>query len=77
MVKKINKTLLDDHTQKVWELVDIVIISKSTVHRIVAENLGMIARRVVTEQTQRHENVPIECLANCYSNKADFVRTDS
>ena len=41
MVTKIHKMVLDDRQLKVRELVDIVGISKSALHRICTENLDM------------------------------------
>ena len=55
-------------------------ISKSAVHRILAENLEMrklcarVSRLLTIEQKQRREDVSIECLAIFRSNKAEFLR---
>ncbi|KYN42498.1 Histone-lysine N-methyltransferase SETMAR [Trachymyrmex septentrionalis] len=59
-----------DRRLKVRELADMVNISKSAVHRILAENLEMrklcarwVPRLLTIEQKQRREDVSIECLA--------------
>ncbi|KAJ3662521.1 hypothetical protein Zmor_006866 [Zophobas morio] len=41
MVKKIHKRVVDDRPLKVREIADMLGISKSGVHRILTENLGM------------------------------------
>ncbi|XP_018346987.1 PREDICTED: histone-lysine N-methyltransferase SETMAR-like, partial [Trachymyrmex septentrionalis] len=81
MVKKIHKMVLGDRQLKVRELADMINISKSAVHRILAENLEMrklcarwVPRLLTVEQKQRREDVPIECLAMIRSNKAEFLR---
>lgn len=81
MVKKIHKAVLGDRRLKVRELADMVGISKSTIHRILSENLDMrklcarwVPRLLTLEQKQRREDVSIECLAMFHSNKADFLR---
>ena len=81
MVKKIHKMVLGDRRLKVRELADMVNISKSAVHRILAENLEMrklcarwVPRLLTIEQKQRREDVSIECLAMFRSNKAEFLR---
>lgn len=76
MVKKIHKAVLDDCRLKVRELVDIVGISKSAVHRILFENSDM--RRCVPclltlEQKQSREDVLIEFSAKFHRNKAEFL----
>ncbi|KYN36544.1 Histone-lysine N-methyltransferase SETMAR [Trachymyrmex septentrionalis] len=80
MVKKIHKMVLGDRRLKVRELADMVNISKSAVHRILAENLEMkklcarwVSRLLTIEQKQRREDVSIECLAT-FRNKAEFLR---
>ncbi|XP_017475512.1 PREDICTED: putative uncharacterized protein FLJ37770 [Rhagoletis zephyria] len=71
MVKKIHKAVMDDRRPKVPELADIVGISKSTVHRILSENLEMrkqcprwVPHLLTLDQKQCREEVSIECLAN-------------
>ncbi|XP_017480334.1 PREDICTED: histone-lysine N-methyltransferase SETMAR-like [Rhagoletis zephyria] len=65
MVKKIQKAVMDDRRLKVCELADIVGISKSTVHRILSEDLDM--RKLcprwaphLLDQKQCREEVSIE-----------------
>jgi len=60
MVNKIYKMVLGDRRLKVRELADMVNISKSAVHRILAENLEMrklcarwVPRLLTIEQKQR------------------------
>ncbi|KYN30359.1 hypothetical protein ALC56_15335 [Trachymyrmex septentrionalis] len=67
MVKKIYKMVLGDRRLKVRELADMVNISKSAVHRILAENLEMrklcarwVPRLLTIEQKQRRENVELK-----------------
>ncbi|XP_032678153.1 histone-lysine N-methyltransferase SETMAR-like, partial [Odontomachus brunneus] len=81
MVTKIHKMVLDDRRLKVRELAEMVGISKSTVHRILTENLDMeklcarwVPRLLTIEQKQRREDVSIECLAMFRSNKTEFLR---
>ena len=76
MVKKIHKMVLDDRRLKICKLADMVGISKSTVHRILTENLDIrrlsarwVPRLLTMEQKQRCEDVSIECLAMFHSNK--------
>ncbi|XP_036347711.1 histone-lysine N-methyltransferase SETMAR-like [Rhagoletis pomonella] len=71
MVKKIHKAVMDDRRLKVRELADIVSISKSTVHRILSEDLEMrklcprwVPHLLTLDQKQCREEVSIECLAN-------------
>ncbi|EFN76544.1 Histone-lysine N-methyltransferase SETMAR, partial [Harpegnathos saltator] len=84
MMKKIHKMVLDDRRLKVRELEDMVgiskSISKSTVYRILIENLDMkklyarwVPRLLTMEQNQRREDVSIECLAKFHSNKAKLL----
>ena len=72
---------LDDRRLKVRELADIVGILRSTVHRILTENLDMrklyarwVPRLLTMKQKQRRKKVSIKCSAMLYSNKADFLR---
>ena len=67
MVKKIHKMVLGDRRLKVRELADMVNISKSAVHRILAENLEMrklcarwVPRLLTIEQKQRREDVELK-----------------
>ncbi|XP_036347344.1 histone-lysine N-methyltransferase SETMAR-like [Rhagoletis pomonella] len=71
MVKKIHKAVMDDRRLKVRELADIEGISKSTVHRILSEDLEMrklcprwVPHLLTLDQKQCREEVSIECLAN-------------
>ena len=64
-----------------WEVVDMVGISKSTLHCILTENLDMrklcarwMPGLLTIEQKHRCEDVSIECLAIFHSNEADFLR---
>ena len=72
--------VLDDRRLKVRELADMESISKSGVHRVLTENLGMrnlcarwVPGLLTMEQKQRRDNVSIECLSICHSNKTDFL----
>ncbi|XP_017479387.1 PREDICTED: histone-lysine N-methyltransferase SETMAR-like [Rhagoletis zephyria] len=71
MVKKIHKAVMDDCRLKVRELADIVGISKSTVHRVLAEDLEMrklcprwVPHLLTLVQNQCREEVSIDYLAN-------------
>ena len=73
--------VLDDRQLKVRELADMVGISKSVVHRILAENSDMgklyarwVPRLLTVKQKQRPEDVSIQCLAMFHTNEADFMR---
>ena len=81
MVKKIHKMVLHDRRLKVRELADMVSISRSDLHRILAENLDKrklcarwVPRLFTVEQKQRRDDVPIEYLVMFHNNKADFLR---
>lgn len=81
MVKKIHKIVLYDRRLKLRELADMVGISKSAVHRILTENLGMIKlfarwvpRLLTIEQKQRREDFSVECLTMFHKNKVEFLR---
>ena len=81
MVKKIHRMELDDRRLKVHQLVDMLGISKSVVHRIVTENLDMrtqrarwLPRLLTMKRKQPREDVAIEYLAMFHSNKDDFLR---
>ena len=80
MVKKIDKTVLDDRQLKVRERAYMVGIAKSAVHRILTENLDMrklcsrwVPRLLTMEQKQSREDISIECLAMFRRDKADFL----
>ncbi|KYN39316.1 Histone-lysine N-methyltransferase SETMAR [Trachymyrmex septentrionalis] len=67
MVKEIHKMVLGDRRLKMRELADMVNISKSAVHRILAENLEMrklcarwVPRMLTIEQKQRREDVELK-----------------
>ncbi|GFV66394.1 mariner transposase [Trichonephila clavipes] len=79
-VKKIHKSVPNDHRLKLRELAHIMGISKRAVHRILSENLDMrklCARWVPCllplEQKQCCEDVSFECLAKLHNNKAEFL----
>ena len=81
MVEKIHKMVLDNRRLKVRELADMVGISKSSVHRILTENLALrklcarwMPHSLTMKQKQHRESVSIESLTMFHSNKADFLR---